>query len=208
MRITARTLDDLLRKLYPKLLASTNRPQPSKGATRELLGVLLELMNPLARLSRSETRAKPFSCLGEFLWYLSRDYQLDFIRYYLPKYPTDDAEIVPAGYGPRLFHHRGVDQIKGVIELLRERPSSRRAVIQLFDAEDLISEREDVPCTCTLQFVVRSKRLQLAVNMRSNDAYIGLPHDVFCFTMLQELLARTLGVGVGRYYHFAMSMHL
>jgi thymidylate synthase len=44
--------------------------------------------------------------------------------------------------------------------------------------------------------------------MRSNDAYIGLPHDVFCFTMLQEIVARTLGYELGSYRHFVGSMHL
>ena len=44
--------------------------------------------------------------------------------------------------------------------------------------------------------------------MRSNDAYLGFPHDVFCFTMIQEIVARSLGIGVGEYHHFASSLHL
>jgi thymidylate synthase len=44
--------------------------------------------------------------------------------------------------------------------------------------------------------------------MRSNDAYKGLPHDIFCFTMLQEVVARTLGVELGSYSHFVGSLHL
>jgi thymidylate synthase len=44
--------------------------------------------------------------------------------------------------------------------------------------------------------------------MRSNDAYLGLPHDIFCFTMLQEVMARTLGVGLGSYQHYVGSLHL
>ena len=46
------------------------------------------------------------------------------------------------------------------------------------------------------------------VNMRSNDAYFGLPHDVFAFTMLQELVARSVGVDVGDYKHSVGSLHL
>lgn len=44
--------------------------------------------------------------------------------------------------------------------------------------------------------------------MRSNDAYLGLPHDVFCFTMLQEIVARSLSHEIGTYRHFVGSMHL
>ncbi|RYD41424.1 MAG: thymidylate synthase, partial [Verrucomicrobiaceae bacterium] len=211
MRLVGRTLDDVLRKLYPRLVRSRNRPQPSRGATREVLGVLLELVDPRARLSRSETRAVPYTGLGELLWYLSRDNQLAFIQHYLPRYAdeSDDGETVHGGYGPRLFNHRGINQIRNVTERLRgDGSTSRRAVVQIFDAEDMASPHSEVPCTTTLQFFVRSKRLHMLTTMRSNDAWIGLPHDIFCFTMLQEIVARSLGVGLGRYRHFAGSMHL
>jgi len=45
-------------------------------------------------------------------------------------------------------------------------------------------------------------------NMRSNDAFLGLPHDVFAFTMIQEIFARTLGVKLGTYKHAVGSLHL
>ena len=161
--------------------------------------MLLELNHPRARLSRSETRGRPFSCLGEFLWYLSRDNKLDFIRYYIPAYEkeTEDGETIYGAYGPRLFDQRGHDQLRNVINLLRSHPESRRAVIQLFNAEDIARRYKEVPCTCTLQFLVRRKRLHMLTTMRSNDAYKGLPHDIFCFTMLQEVVARTLGLELG-----------
>jgi thymidylate synthase len=44
--------------------------------------------------------------------------------------------------------------------------------------------------------------------MRSNDAFKGLPGDVFSFTMIQELVARAIGSEVGRYKHFAGSLHI
>lgn len=85
---------------------------------------------------------------------------------------------------------------------------SRRAVIQLFDSSDLAGTYKDVPCTCTLQFIIRNDRLDMVTSMRSNDAYKGLPHDVFSFTMLQEIAARMLKVELGEYHHFAASLHL
>ena len=44
--------------------------------------------------------------------------------------------------------------------------------------------------------------------MRSNDVYRGFPGDVFAFTFLQELVARTLGLEIGTYSHFVGSLHL
>jgi thymidylate synthase len=48
----------------------------------------------------------------------------------------------------------------------------------------------------------------MATVMRSNDAYLGLSHDVFAFTMIQEILARTLKVELGVYTHFVGSLHI
>ena len=53
---------------------------PSRGPAKELSGVLLELKNPLARISRTESRGKLFSCLGELLWYLSKNKDADYIK--------------------------------------------------------------------------------------------------------------------------------
>lgn len=44
--------------------------------------------------------------------------------------------------------------------------------------------------------------------MRSNDAYFGLPHDLFCFTMLQEMIACVTQISLGTYSHVCTSMHL
>jgi thymidylate synthase len=44
--------------------------------------------------------------------------------------------------------------------------------------------------------------------MRSNDAYWGLPHDVFAFTMIQEIVANELGYKLGSYKHLVGSLHL
>jgi thymidylate synthase len=138
-----------------------------------------------------------------------------FISYYISKYKDDsvDGKTIYGGYGPRLFRMRRngkrINQVQNVISLLKQKPDTRRAVVQLFDAED-ISEvfRKEVPCTCTLQFLIRNRRLHLITNMRSNDAFLGLPHDVFAFTMLQEIIARRLGIELGTYKHVVGSLHL
>lgn len=207
--LTEATLDDLMRVVFDEILNSGDEINPTKGAAREINGVLLVLTNPRARLSRTETRGKPYSCLGELCWYLTKTNDLAFISYYIPMYRRyADGDEIFGGYGPRLFDWNGLDQIGNVIKLLKDRPFSRQAVIQLFDAEDIVEEHKDVPCTCTLQFMIRRDHLLMFVNMRSNDAYWGLPHDVFCFTMLQEIMARTLNVEVGVYKHAVGSLHL
>lgn len=181
----------------------------TKGANTELRAVRLELTNPRARLSLTESRGKPFSCLGELCWYLAGTNDVEFIKYYLARYEKADEEgVVFGGYGPRLVSCEAGNQIVNVTRLLQERPDTRRAVIQLFDAADLLGNHKDVPCTCTLQLLLRSDALHMIVHMRSNDVIWGLPHDVFCFTMLQEMIASTLHVKLGTYTHFAGSLHM
>jgi thymidylate synthase len=211
MYIKEQTLDDLLHRVISKLQTSQNRINTSRGEATELTGVLLQLANPRARLSRTEQKQHVFSALGELLWYLSGGNGLEFITYYVKRYAqeSDDGLTVHGGYGPRLFAMGGqYNQIENVIALLKTRPSTRRAVIQLFDAGDIAAPYKEIPCTCTLQFMVRDKRLQMLTHMRSNDAFIGLPHDVFAFTMLQEIIARSIGSEIGPYKHAVGSLHL
>jgi thymidylate synthase len=67
MHLIANTLDDLLLKVFQNILDSGERVKASKGWNTELSGIVLELSNPLARLSRTETKGTAFSCLGETL---------------------------------------------------------------------------------------------------------------------------------------------
>jgi thymidylate synthase len=211
MEIIGDSLDAVMIKLYKALLSTRERNEDgTRGPSQEMLGVTLRITNPRSRLSRSEDRGKPFSAIGELLWYLSKSDRLDFIKDYVPKYKDDAVDgSLPGAYGPRLFAMRGsIDQIDNVAKLLQRKPGSRRAVIQLFDAEDIAVHKTEIPCTTTLQFHLRNEILKMSVNMRSNDAYFGFPHDVFCFTMIQEMMARRLGVDIGEYIHHVGSMHV
>lgn len=206
---SAQTLDDLMRHVLGTILGTGRPIHPSKGPALEVAGVLLELQDPRARLSRTETRGKAFSALGELCWYLARSDRVDFIEHYIPQYrEVTPGDRVYGAYGPRLFDWKRGNQFAAVKERLVHSPESRRAVIQLFDAIDLPSREKEIPCTSTLQFLLRGGRLDLLVNMRSNDAFLGLPHDVFSFTMLQEIMARWLGVDLGWYRHAVGSLHL
>lgn len=214
MKISGRSLDDILLDLYTRLLNSRNRElytveSSTKGPNREVIGATLVLTNPLARLSRSSGRGRIFSALGEFIWYMSGTNKLNQIEHYIPEYcnSSDDNNTVYGAYGPRLVGKGRKNQLKTILKLLDKKPETRQAVIQIFDSKDILEPHKDVPCTCTIQFLVRDNRVNVVTHMRSNDIFLGLPHDVFCFTMLQELIARELGYKVGKYVHLANSLH-
>jgi thymidylate synthase len=207
--LTENSVDDLILEVFSQLFNSGSVIFPKKGEAIELRAVTLELDNPRARLSRTETRGRLFSCLGELCWYLSGSADLEAIAYYLPEYRKFAVNNrVPSAYGPRLRSFDGFDQLLNIAKMLSEHSVTRQAVIQIFDHDDLAQGLGEVPCTCTLQFLVRNGALELIVYMRSNDAYLGLPHDFFAFTMIQELIARLVGAELGTYTHIVGSLHL
>lgn len=210
MEVVGDSLDAVLHELYRALDENGEVNSGSRGETKELLGVALRISKPRARISRSENRGKPFSALGELLWYLSGSDKLEFIAPYVSEYAKDAVDgVLEGAYGPRLLAMRGnIDQFASIENLLKRKRGSRRAVIQLFNAEDIAVDHKEIPCTTTLQFHLRGELLHMSVTLRSNDAYWGLPHDVFCFTMLQEMMARRLGVEIGEYYQYVGSMHV
>lgn len=214
--IRKKSFDDLLRQIYLKLLGGkgVDEVDTTKGRSLEVFAVHMELTNPRARISRSIQRARIFSAIGEFLWYMSGSGSLDQISYYVKGYSefSDDGLTLNGAYGPRIFSnageasstwHKAVSRLRG--EKTRE---TRNAVIPIAKKEYFLSQTKDKPCTCTLQFFLRRRVLHLQVHMRSNDVYLGLPHDIFAFTMLQEITAREVGAGLGTYIHSVGSLHL
>lgn len=141
--MTAECVDDLINDVHQAILANGLSNEPTKGSTLEILGAYLVLTDPRRRISRTESRGKLISCLGEFLWYLSAQNDLEFIKHFIPRY-AESAESdgkIHGGYGPRLFNMRGLyNQLKMSSTFCRIKPT-RRAVIQLFDASDLVPSK-------------------------------------------------------------------
>lgn len=100
-------------------------------------------------------------------------------------------------------------QLNYVAEKIQKDVNTRQAVITLWDPSlDNQVFKSDYPCTLALQFRVFKNRLCMMTTMRSNDAWLGLPYDMFQFTQLQLTLANSLGIEPGPYTHFVGSMHL
>ena len=218
MIIQEDSLDDLLNSTFSKIISDGQEIESSKGKNSEIRNAQLILNNPRARLSISESRSKLISCLGEFFWYLSGSDSIEFIEYYIGNYrdfidyEEDENLPVLGAYGPRVFGEPS--QFLAIEHLLRTKPDSRRAVISIYDKTDVIRyDKRDIPCTCSLQFFIRDNILHLTTIMRSNDAAKGLIHDLFSFTLIQELMWAKLArdntsLQLGTYTHIVGSLHI
>ncbi|MGW3729156.1 thymidylate synthase [Streptomyces sp. NPDC000851] len=192
--------------------ADHGRPVSPRGMpTRELLGVHLTLTRPHARLLHLPPARilNPAFAAAETVWHLIGsdapwifDYNSRLRRY------ADDG-MLRGAYGPRMRRWGGqVDQLAEAVRTLREDPDSRRAVIQLYDPVRDARGHRDVPCTLGFRFQLRQGRLHMSTTMRSQDVWVGFPYDLFFATVLHELMAGWVGVGLGTYHHHVDSLHL
>lgn len=183
-------------------------PFESRGlSTHELTGVTIVFPDPTGIMLPLGVGRGVNSRLAavEALQLLSGTADVDLLRRASPNYTevlVDPAAAAYGAYGPRLY-----DQLADVTSLLRREPDTRRAVLVIWQERDLTHDG-DRPCTLSLQLLVRDGALQLIVNMRSQDVWLGVPYDMFMFTQLQRSIALELGLRVGRYTHHVGSFHL
>lgn len=104
-----------------------------------------------------------------------------------------------------------LSQLQAAVWLLAQKPDSRQAIVSMWNGGDLAhalaGDKNDLPCTLHLQFIRREK-LHMFVSMRSQDIWMGLPYDVWCFSNIQRLVAEALRLEIGLYHHNVGSLHL
>lgn len=128
---------------------------------------------------------------------------------------SDDGDTLYGAYGPRF-----VDQLSHIVDKLVDDQDTRQACLTLWRPNP--PKTKDVPCTVGIVFKRRkgfySQRqfLDAHVFMRSSDAWLGLPYDVFTFSMMAHLVCCHVNkrtppldeVLPGRLYVTAVSSHL
>src|ERR1039457_7465984 len=107
------TLDDLMHEAVDVLMSEGIHITPTKGRCTEIAAATFELANPRARVSRSASRGRLFSALGELCWYLSGSNRTQDIAYYVNYYrKLDEDGVIFGGYGALLFSFDGVNQVE------------------------------------------------------------------------------------------------
>lgn len=209
------SLDDLLYATYSKILTDGVDVKGKRGDFKELINFSATLLNPRVRTSMSLHRKLVQSKFAEFAWYLSKDNDRDYIRPYISAYALEEQEKnkIIGAYGSKIFSSDDgqKSQFERIVEQILEREITKHAYLSIsekFDYKVHYNKHDSPPCTIGLHFFVRDSKLNLTCYMRSNDAYLGLPHDLFCFTLLQELVSLRTNIPIGNYTHCATSMHI
>jgi thymidylate synthase len=211
------TLDELWMYYLDELLEAT--PLDSRdGKCLERLGVHFTLEDPTYNWIFNPVRnlSKAYGAI-ELLWYLSGENRIDMLLPYAPSYERfAEDKIAHGAYGARMDYgetekrNMPLNQLEKIYEVLHERPNTRQAVVPLWHPQDIyyVGSVGDLPCTLSLVFNIRAGKLHLHTMMRSQDVWMGLPYDVWCFTCLQQLMAWALKVDLGEYHHTVASLHL
>lgn len=179
---------------------------PRGIACRELLGVTLKVDQGLSNVLVDPVRKPSYRFMvAEWLWiYFGRNDVASISKYnpVISRF-SDDGKIFAGAYGPPVRQ-----QWPQLVRLLKEDPQSRQAVLQIFSQPR--GQTKDVPCTLNLQFFIRDQKLHTIASMRSSDVWLGLPYDVFNFTMLANCLSAELGpdINVGTFTIHLGSSHL
>lgn len=161
----------------------------------------------------SKRDANPFFSFFESLYFLAGRDDVEFLKFFvsdIDKY-SDDKRTFWDSYGYRWRTAFSIDQLNETIENLRVDQTCRRQVIQMWDTEmDLTRKGVAVPCNlCTTVQINSNGCLDLTVFNRSNDIIFGaLGSNSVTFSVLQEYLASSIGVPVGRYWQVSVNMHV
>ncbi len=185
--------------------------------TRELLHTALVVRDPTKRWVTSRYPALNVAfALAEIIWIVTGNDDAAFINFWNRRMPAfaGDGPTYPGAYGKRLRSHFGVDQLKRACDVLTRNPDGRQVVLQIWDPRvDLPTplgepSSRDVPCNISSILKVRDHKLEWLQIMRSNDLFLGLPHNLAQFLTLQDVLSGWIGAEVGSYTHVSDSLHV
>lgn len=99
-------------------------------------------------------------------------------------------------YGAKVLVQE-IDQVKSVIDKLKNNPTDRRMIISAFNVGEL-DQMALPPCHMFCQFYSNSKKeLSCQVYMRSVDLALGLPYNIASYALLTHMIAQVTGHTVG-----------
>ena len=165
---------------------STLRVQPRGLVCSEGPYSITFLAN-MATLTIPERKLNYQFAAAEAAWILSGHSRLADLGPHATKWlPYSDDQFRTSGaYGPPFLH-----QLRYVVDTLIADPYSRQAVMTIWQPNPRASR--DIPCTVSLQFVIRDGVLHTYANMRSSDVWLGLPYDMITFTCMAAAVALSL----------------
>ena len=192
------------------IMANGNPVAPRGIPTKELPQKTIEVDTRRPVLMIKERGLNYQFMAAETYWILSGDDRVKTIEPFnknIAKY-SDNGTTFFGAYGPKI-----IGQLDYVVDKLYKDVDSRQAGLTIWRENPPITK--DVPCTIAIFFNIRENHLNCHVFMRSSDVWLGVPYDVFTFSMLTHLVCAKLNeldslnkIFPGRLFLTAASSHL
>ncbi|HYJ52413.1 MAG TPA: thymidylate synthase, partial [Allosphingosinicella sp.] len=155
------------------------------------------------------------SILIELLWFLRGDTNVRWLqeqRVSIWDEWADEAGDLGPVYGKQWRHWeakdgREIDQIAGLIDLIKHDPGSRRQIVSAWNPGD-IGRMALPPCHLMFQTYVANGRLSLQLYQRSADIFLGVPFNIASYALLTHMVAQVTGLKPGEFIHAFGDAHL
>ncbi len=149
----------------------------------------------------------------ELIWLLSGDtnikYLLDNNVHIWDEWADENGNLGPVyGHQWRNFNSEGIDQIKDVIERIKNNPQDRRIIVSAWNPAQ-IEQMALPPCHCFFQFdVTPDGRLNCMLYQRSCDMFLGVPFNIASYSLLTMMIAQVCGLKPGEFVHTLGNAHI
>ncbi|MHC8516703.1 thymidylate synthase [Sporosarcina sp. ITBMC105] len=100
-----------------------------------------------------------------------------------------------------------IDQIKLLIEGLKNNPDSRRHIVSAWNPSE-VADMALPPCHTMFQFYVAEGKLSCQLYQRSADVFLGVPFNIASYALLVHLIAEECGLEVGEFVHTLGDAHI
>ena len=102
---------------------------------------------------------------------------------------------------------QGVDQLKDVIDKIKNKPDDRRIIMCAWNAADL-NKMALPPCHCLVQFYVANGELSCQLYQRSADMGLGVPFNIASYALLTHMIAHVTDLKPGDFVHTLGDAHV
>ena len=100
-----------------------------------------------------------------------------------------------------------IDQIAGVVEMIRQNPESRRLLVSAWNPAE-VDRMALPPCHVMFQFYVADGKLSCQLYQRSADVFLGVPFNIASYALLTMMVAQVTDLRPGEFIHTFGDVHL
>ncbi|MEO1256393.1 MAG: thymidylate synthase, partial [Bacteroidota bacterium] len=102
---------------------------------------------------------------------------------------------------------RKIDQIKKLIEGIKNNPDSRRHIVSAWNVAD-VDDMALPPCHTLFQFYVADGKLSCQLYQRSADVFLGVPFNIASYALFTMMVAQACDLKPGDFVHTFGDAHL